>query len=127
MDVGHIILGRSWLYDRDVTIYGRPNSCSFVHEGKKIKLAPLRPTQPIPETKQTETYSSKKTLTLISIKFIDREIAKGSTIIALIVREINDDSPEQISPTTIPLVKKFVDVFPEDSLPLMRDIQHAID
>jgi len=26
MDVGDIILGRSWLYDRDVTIYGRPNS-----------------------------------------------------------------------------------------------------
>ena len=30
MDVGHIILGRPWLYDRDVTIYERPNSYSFV-------------------------------------------------------------------------------------------------
>jgi len=28
MDVGYIILGRSWLYDMNVTIYRRPN---FVH------------------------------------------------------------------------------------------------
>ncbi|GFZ15816.1 hypothetical protein Acr_25g0002250 [Actinidia rufa] len=30
MDVGHIILGRPWLFDLDVTIYGRSNSCSFL-------------------------------------------------------------------------------------------------
>jgi len=130
MDVGHIILGRYWLYDRDVTIYGRPNSCSFVHEGKKIKLASLRPTQPTPETTQTEASSSKKVLTLISPKLIDKEIVKGFTIIALIARKINDDPPGQISLATIPLLKKFADVFLEelpDSLPPMRDIQHAID
>jgi len=130
MDVGHIILGRPWLYDRDVTIYGRSNSCSFVHEGKKIKLAPLRPTQPTPATKQTEAFSTKKVLTLISPKLIDKKIAKGSTVFALIVREINDDSQEQIYLAAIPLVKEFVDVFSEelpDSLPPMRDIQHTID
>jgi len=88
MDAGHIILGRSWLYDRDVTIYGCPNSCSFVHEGKKIKLALLRPTQPTPETKQTEASSSKKTLTLISPKLMDKEIAKKSIVVLLVAREI---------------------------------------
>ena len=41
MDVGHIILGRPWLYNLDVTIYGRLNFCSFVHNEKKVKLAPL--------------------------------------------------------------------------------------
>jgi len=30
MDIAHIILGRSWLFDLDVTIYGRTNHCSFV-------------------------------------------------------------------------------------------------
>ena len=40
MDVGHIILGRSWLYDLDITVYGRSSSYSFVHNGKKVKLAP---------------------------------------------------------------------------------------
>jgi len=62
MVVGHIILGRSWLYDIDVTIYGCSNSCSFVYEGKKIKLTPLR-SGPTLETKQTEASSNKKALT----------------------------------------------------------------
>ncbi|XP_004301556.1 PREDICTED: uncharacterized protein LOC101305082 [Fragaria vesca subsp. vesca] len=43
MDVGHILLGRPWLYDLDVTISGRSNSCSFIHEGKHIKLNPIQP------------------------------------------------------------------------------------
>ncbi|XP_022880942.1 uncharacterized protein LOC111398247 [Olea europaea var. sylvestris] len=43
MDVGHIILGRPWLFDLDVTIYGRSNSCSFVFNGKKIYFNPLPP------------------------------------------------------------------------------------
>jgi hypothetical protein len=38
MDVGHVILGRPWLYDLDVTIFGRSNSCSFTFQGKKIQL-----------------------------------------------------------------------------------------
>jgi uncharacterized ubiquitin-like protein YukD len=43
MDVGHIILGRPWLYDLDVTFHGRSNLCSFVFEVKKIKITPLQP------------------------------------------------------------------------------------
>jgi hypothetical protein len=35
MDVGHVILGRPWLYDLDVTIFGQSNSCSFTFQGKK--------------------------------------------------------------------------------------------
>lgn len=27
---GHLILGRPWLYDLDVTLYGRSNYCTFV-------------------------------------------------------------------------------------------------
>ena len=30
MDEGHIILGRPWIYDLDVTLHGRSNSCSNV-------------------------------------------------------------------------------------------------
>lgn len=29
MDVGYIILGRPWLYDLDVTLYGKPNTYAF--------------------------------------------------------------------------------------------------
>jgi len=43
MNVGQVILGRAWLFDKNVTIYGRSNMCQFEHEGKKIKPLPLRP------------------------------------------------------------------------------------
>ena len=33
---------RSWLYDLDVIIYGHLNSYLFVHDEKKVKLAPLQ-------------------------------------------------------------------------------------
>ena len=37
----HIILGQPWLFDLDLTIYGRTNQCSFVHNGKKVKRCPI--------------------------------------------------------------------------------------
>jgi len=64
-------------------------------------------------------------LTLISPKLIDKEIAKGSTVVALIVREVTDNSQEQISLAAISILKEFVYVFSEkllDSLPLMHGI-----
>ena len=42
-NVSQVILGRSWLFDKNVTIYGRSNMCQFEHESKQIKLLPLRP------------------------------------------------------------------------------------
>ena len=67
---------------------------------------------------------------LINPKLIDKEIAKGSTVVAFIAGEVTDDSQEQIPSAAVPVVKIFADVFPEElsgSLPTMRDIQHAID
>jgi len=40
MNVGQVILGRLWLFHKN--IYGRSNMCQFEHEGKQIKLVPLR-------------------------------------------------------------------------------------
>ncbi|MGV8000491.1 hypothetical protein PJP08_29235, partial [Mycobacterium kansasii] len=37
MDVGHVILGRPWLFDNDVTIFGHSNACTFMYNGKKMK------------------------------------------------------------------------------------------
>jgi len=42
MNVGQIILGRLWLFDKNVTIYDRSNIGQFEHEGKQIKLLLLR-------------------------------------------------------------------------------------
>ena len=68
-----------------------------------MKLAPLRLTQPTPNTKQTEAFSNNKALMLISPILIDKEIAKGSTVIAFIPREINDDSLAISAMTVDPL------------------------
>ena len=38
MAVGNLILGRLWLFDMDVTLYGRSNSCLFEHNDKRIPL-----------------------------------------------------------------------------------------
>ena len=67
---------------------------------------------------------------MISSKLIDKEISKRSTVVALVAREITDDSQEQISPAMTPILKEFANVFPKellDYLPPTRDIQHAID
>jgi hypothetical protein len=128
MDVGHVILGRPWLYDLDVTIYGRTNSCSFTFKGKKIKLNPLPPRH-ITEGKKREK-SKGKGLHIISPKVTERLVTKGATMFALMAREIepivHEDPPEDAQP----ILKEFCDIFLDelpDELPPMRDIQHAID
>ena len=42
IDMGQIILGRLWLFDKNITIYDQSNICQFEHKGKKIKLLLLR-------------------------------------------------------------------------------------
>ena len=51
MDIRSIILGRTWLYDRDVTLFGKSNSCTFYFEGRKIRINPME--------LQTRTTSQK--------------------------------------------------------------------
>ena len=48
----------------------------------------------------------------------------------LTTRDVMEESNSTIPPEVTPVIKKFSDVFSEnlsDKLPLMRDIQHAID
>ena len=120
---------QTWLYDLYVNIYGPSNFCSLVHDEKKVKLAPMRNVS-LPDTKRPDASSSKNALNLISLKSLDKEITKESTIIFLVAREITNDFQEKIHFATVPIMKEFSYVFPKelsDNLPLMRDIQHDID
>ena len=36
MQISSIILGRPWLFDHDVKLKGRPNSCSFLFRGRRV-------------------------------------------------------------------------------------------
>jgi len=38
--MGHVILGRQWLFDLDVTLRGKSNTCTFIYKGQMIKLIP---------------------------------------------------------------------------------------
>lgn len=45
MQAGHILLGRLWQYDREVTHHGRTNQYTFSHQNRKVILAPLDQTE----------------------------------------------------------------------------------
>lgn len=131
MDVGHILLGRPWLYDLDVTISGKAYSCSFIHEGKKIKLNPLQPklnslTQST-STKGVQQISQSKALHIISPRHFVRETKDDSIIFIIFSKESHLLTSMEI---VKPVLEEFQDVFPEDlpnELPPLCDIQHAIN
>ena len=85
MDVGHIILGRPWLYDL-VTLHRRSNSYSFVFEGKKIVLNLLKPT-PIDMSKKIEVPKVKG-LNIINLKAFERVAIQESIVFVLVVKEL---------------------------------------
>ena len=95
MDVGHIILGRPWLYDLDVTLHERFNSCSFLFEGKKIVLNPLKP-KPIDMSKKTEAPKAK-VLNIISLKAFERVAIQESIVFVLVARELHGETqPKEV-------------------------------
>ena len=45
MEVGHILLGRPWQFDKKAIHNGLTNEITLTHGSKKFKLLPLRPSQ----------------------------------------------------------------------------------
>ena len=43
MQACQLLLGRPWLYDHDVQIFGRTNKLAFMYNGEQIYLLPLTP------------------------------------------------------------------------------------
>ena len=129
MDMGHVILGRPWLYDQDVTIYGRSNMCQFEHEGKKIKLFHYQPKN---EQAEQKSVAAKKpnNFSLINEKAFSQAVEKGVPFMILTTREVTKESSTSIPHEVTSVITEFADVFPEDlpdKLSPMRDIQYAID
>ncbi|GJV96777.1 putative nucleotidyltransferase, ribonuclease H [Tanacetum coccineum] len=118
MDACHLLLGRPWEYDRDITHNGRTNTYSFLFGGVKITLMPNKPKEVI----------SKPTGTLLTLSQFEDELEMGDDVFVLIGKEVAEDS--EIPEAMIPLLEEFLDVFPDelpDGLPPLRDIQHHID
>ena len=70
MDVGSIILGRPWLFDADVTIYGKSNTCIFLHEGKRYRI---QPTAPKGHTTSNQNTVASKSIHSLSAKGFENE------------------------------------------------------
>ncbi|GKB02407.1 putative nucleotidyltransferase, ribonuclease H [Tanacetum coccineum] len=118
MDACHLLLGRPWEYDRDITHNGRTNTYSFLFGGVKITLMPNKPKEVV----------SKPTGTLLTLSQFEDELEMGDDVFVLIGKEVAEDS--EIPEAMIPLLEEFSDVFPDelpDGLPPLRDIQHHID
>lgn len=135
MDVSHIILGRLWLYDMDVTMYGYSNTCTFVFKGKNIKLVSL-PSKVNPEVKgKVDKGKSVKDIKtkaphIINSKEFEREVKDKTIIFALVTKGASPESTIEHSPEVEPIFREFRDMFPDDlsdKLPHMRDVQHIID
>ncbi|GJQ89254.1 putative nucleotidyltransferase, ribonuclease H [Tanacetum coccineum] len=117
MDACHLLLGRPWEYDRDITHNGRTNTYSFLFKGLKITLMPNKPKEVV----------SKPTGTLLTLSRFKDELEIGDDVFVLIGKEVAEDS--KIPEAMIPLLEEFSDVFPDelpDRLPPLRDIQHHI-
>ncbi|XP_022852355.1 uncharacterized protein LOC111373989 [Olea europaea var. sylvestris] len=135
MDVAHILLGRAWLYDRDVRHFGRDNTYEFLHDGKTILFLPAKPSDPPKKTTSISTPKgvSDSRIQLLSLKDFEREGQDTGLMFALVAKtcsRTSPDSPIDIPPEVSPLLEEFNDILPFDlpnELPSMQDIQHAID
>ena len=66
MDVAHILLGRSWLYDLDMISFGRSNCHEFKFNRKKVVLKRVKPQSAEGNKARTVTDNeSKKSLHLV--------------------------------------------------------------
>ncbi|GKB54909.1 putative nucleotidyltransferase, ribonuclease H, partial [Tanacetum coccineum] len=118
MDACHLLLGRPWEYDRDITHNGRTNTYSFLFGGVKITLMPNKPKEVV----------SKPTGTLLTLSQFEDELEMGDDVFVLIGKEVAEDS--KIPEAMIPLLEEFSDVFLNElpnGLPPLRDIQYHID
>ncbi|KAK8918413.1 hypothetical protein KSP39_PZI022006 [Platanthera zijinensis] len=132
MDVCHVLLGRPWLYDYDVTHFGRANTYEFKFNGKTVVLKPSAPKDPSSISKDTVVPVEKKTISLISRKELEREPFMDGVIYALVCLQAKEESPTVASlPLSLRnLLEEYKDVYPVDlppTLPPIRDIQHEID
>ena len=129
MDASSIILGRPWLYDFDVILYGRSNSCTFIYEGQKIRIKPIEP-KPKISFKKNKVQDKPKSLHLVDAKTMARDVQRKSIIFALVATDSSTEPPLDTPSEAVPILAEFSQVFPAelpDHLPPLRDIQHAID
>ena len=129
MDVAHVLLGHPWLYDLNVTNFGKDNIYSFKYKGKNIILRPAKPKVCI--GKRDISKLPKRNLHILKCKQFEREGFETGMCLALVAKEVPSDSSIVDVPLEVKnLLDDFVDMVPDElpsELPPLRDIQDAID
>jgi len=65
--MGHVILGTPWLFDLDVILREKSNTCTFTHKGQRIKLILSQPKTGRAE-KKSAVPQGKMELNLIALR-----------------------------------------------------------
>ncbi|XP_021757458.1 uncharacterized protein LOC110722472 [Chenopodium quinoa] len=126
MDACQLLLGRSWMFDREVLYLGKQNVYSLLFNKKKIILEPLTREQIHKLHKKP-----KKENMFATEGEVLREIRDGSKLYIILMKEVESKEGENTSnPFLKPLLEEYKDVFPIDlppDLPPLRGIEHQID
>ncbi|KAK0600813.1 hypothetical protein LWI29_018658 [Acer saccharum] len=94
MDARHVLLGRPWQFDVDITYRGRDNVCVFNWNGRKIAMVPKRCSNGS-STKTTVKEQSLVSL-VTSITDLEAEIKEAQEVHVVVVRAlVIEDKEEQ--------------------------------
>ncbi|XP_074267334.1 uncharacterized protein LOC141590662 [Silene latifolia] len=126
MDACHVLLGRPWMFDRDVVHRGRINEYELRDKGNKIVLKPMSS-----QSIRSMSTKKKKAAMVVRGREIEEAINQGDTVYLLIAKDDSSASSGLNSNHFIDkLLTEFFDVFPEElppGLPPIRGIEHQID
>ncbi|GAV67283.1 hypothetical protein CFOL_v3_10789, partial [Cephalotus follicularis] len=129
MNASHVLLGRPWQYDVDITYKGRDNIYVFTWGAHKIVMTPISNKPKDPKvggqsfltivTKNSELLADAKEVQEVHVPVVKPPVIDGE-----------NKSGGQIPAQVEPLLAEFYEIVTDDlpdELPPMRDIQHNID
>ena len=127
MNVAHIILGRPWLYDRDVHHCRKENTYSFMLKNQKVVLKPMTAIEmgKYRIQKSTKVVEGMKSSLHILTKKFQHESKENGVIYVVIMKEVSMKDVGSIS--SIPnkateLLDDFSDIAPTD---LPSELPHS--
>ena len=129
MDACHVLLGRPWQFDRDVTHKGRSKENKLKHNGKKIVLKPM-PSSAI-RSMNTKKQKVPNLTMFASEKEVEQVLDSGEVVYVLVAKGDERPDPRELLESPLAeLISEYGDVFPMDllpGLPPIRGIEHQID
>ena len=124
MDVAHVLLGCPWLYDLNVTNFGKDNIYSFKYKGNNIILRPAKPKSC--NCKRGISKLLERNLHILKYKKFEREGIETGMCLALVEKGVPSGSLIGDVPLEVEkLLDDFVDMVPDElhsELPPLRDI-----